>query len=130
PELLPLMDIGQDEVHAGLHDTEWPRRQYGALIIEAGHQDIDALAGGAEDVLLGNLAIFEDKLAGLAAAHAELVELLGDAEAFEVLLDQKCGDALVAGFGIGLGIDDENIGARSVGDPEFGSIEDIAVALL
>src|SRR6476646_10175997 len=38
-ELLTLVNIGHDHVHAGLHDAERPGRQYHPLIVEAGHQD-------------------------------------------------------------------------------------------
>ena len=90
----------------------------------------DALPYLAEHILLRHLAILEHELAGLGAAHAELVELLRDGETRERLLHDEGGDAARAGGRIGLGIDDERIRLRAVGDPEFRAVQDVAVAAL
>ena len=100
-------------VEAGLHDAERARREHHALVVEAGHQHVDALADRAEHVLLRHLAILEHELAGVGAAHAELVELLRGREALEALLDQEGGDAARAGLRVGLGIDHEGLGERA-----------------
>ena len=96
-ELLALVDVGHDDVHRRLHDAERARRQHGALIVEAGHQHVDALADGTEHVLFRHFAVLEHEFARVGAAHAELVELLGDLEALEALLDQERRDAARAG---------------------------------
>jgi hypothetical protein len=64
----------------------------------------------AEHVLLRHLAILEHELAGVGAAHAELVELLVGREALHALLDQEGRDAARAGLRIGLGVDHEGLG--------------------
>ena len=74
-ELLALVKVGNDHIHAGRHDAERARRQDDALVIEPRHQHAHAAADCAENILLGHLTILEDKLAGVGAAHAELVEL-------------------------------------------------------
>ena len=84
----------------------------------------------AEHVLGRHLAVLEHELAGVGAAHAELVELLRGRESLEALLDQEGGDAARAGVRIGLGIDHERLGLRSVGDPHLAAVEDVSVALL
>ena len=48
----------------------------------------------------------------------------------QALLDQEGGDAARAGVRIGLGVDDERVGMRAVGDPHLGAVEHVAVALL
>src|SRR5205823_10958905 len=72
-ELLALMHVGHHAVHAGLHDAERPGREHHALVIEAGHQYAHALALAPEDIVPRHLAVNEDKLAGIGAAHAEFV---------------------------------------------------------
>ena len=112
-ELLALVHIGNDQVEAGLHDAERARRQHGALVVEAGHQHVDAVADDAEHVLGRHLAILKHELAGVGAAHAELVELLRGRKALEILLDDEGGDAARAGGAVGLGIDHERLGERA-----------------
>jgi hypothetical protein len=83
-ELLALVDVGHDDVERRLHEAERAGGKHGALVVEAGHQDLDALPRLAEHVVLGHFAVLEDEFAGFRAAHAELVELLGDGEAGKV----------------------------------------------
>jgi hypothetical protein len=49
--------------------------------------------------------VVEHQLAGVAAAHAQLVELLRDGKALHALLDQEGRDAARAQLGLGLGVD-------------------------
>jgi hypothetical protein len=58
----------------------------------------------------GTSTFVEHQLAGVAAAHAELVELLRDREALHALLDQEGGDAARAELGLGLGVDHQRVG--------------------
>src|SRR5204863_7992631 len=77
----------------------------------------------AEDDLGGHLAVAEHELAGIRAAHAELVQLLRRAEALHALLDQESADALVAR----LGVDHEHARVRAVGDPHLVAVQYIAL---
>ena len=104
--------------------------EHGPLVIETGHQDLHAPADLAEHVFLRHLAILEHEFARVRAAHAELVELLGGGEPLHALLDQKRRDAARPGIEIGLGIDDQRLGFRTVGDPHLGAVEDVTVTLL
>jgi hypothetical protein len=89
---------------------------------------VTPVAGLAENVLLGNFAVLKDQFAGIGAAHAELVELLRGRKSLETFLDQKCRDAARPSRRIGLGVDHEDLGLRSVGDPHLAAVEDVAVA--
>ena len=129
-ELLALVDVGHHHVEAGLHDAERPRRQHRPLVVEARHQHVDAASDLAEHVLLGDLALLEDQLAGIRAAHAELVELLGGGESLHALLDQEGGDAAGARRRVGLGVDHQGLGDGAVGDPHLGAGQHVAVAPL
>ena len=76
-ELLALMDVRDHHVHGCLHDADGAGRQNGTLVVEPGHQHVDALADLAKHVLLGHFTVLENEFAGFRTAHAELVELLG-----------------------------------------------------
>src|SRR5208337_1544578 len=74
-ELFAFVDVRQHEIERGLHDAKRTRRQHSALIIEAGHKHVYAAANAADHVLFWHLAILEDELGRVGAAHAELVKL-------------------------------------------------------
>ena len=105
-------------------------REHDALVVEAAHQHGRALVDLAEHVVCGHLTVLEDQLAGVGAAHAELVQLLRGAKPVHAALDQERRDAARAGRGIGLGVDHQHLGVGAVGDPHLGSVQDVAVALL
>ncbi len=110
-----------------------PKRAGGehrALIVEAAHQHVDAVADRAQHVLLRHLAIGEHQLRGVGAAHAELVELLRRLKALGAFLDDEGGDAPRARGAVGLGVDDEGVGHRTVGDPHFRAVEHVTIAAL
>ena len=92
--------------------------------------DLVALADFAEHVPARHAAVLEDELAGAARADAELVFLLADGESRESALDEKRGDAAVAGLRIERGEDDEDVGFVGVGDPQLASGDDVVVAVL
>ncbi len=124
------MHIGHDHVERRRHDADRAAGQHDALVVEAGHQHIDALALLAEHVLERHLAILEHQFAGIRPAHAELVELLRGGKSVETLLDQEGRDAARARIRIGLGVDDQRRGIRPVGDPHLVAVEDVAVVAL
>ena len=129
-ELLALREVGHHLVQAGGHDAGADARQDDALVVEARHQDADALALGPEHVFERHLHILEDQFGGVGAAHPELVEVLRRGKALHGLFDDEGGDALRSGLRVGLGIDDEGVGIRAVGDPELGAVQNVvAVAL-
>ena len=80
---------------------------------------------------LGDFAVLKDELASSRAADAQLVQLGSGGEAIHALLDEEGGDA-VLGLGVGrvrLGVDDQDVGVRTVGDPELTSVQDEVIAV-
>ncbi|MNS91120.1 hypothetical protein D3C72_1251970 [compost metagenome] len=124
------MDIGCDHIHAGLHDAHRPAGQHRALIVQPAHQHLGAAVLRAEDVLDRHLHVLEHQLAGVRAAHAQLVQLLRHREALHALLDDKGGHAARAQVRLGLGVDHQHIGVGAVGDPHLVAVEHVAVAAL
>ena len=123
------MDVGHDHVHARLHDAQGSGGKHRALVIEPAHEHVDAAPRPAEHVFGRHLAFVEHQLAGVGAAHAQLVQLLRRGEPLEPLLHDEGGDAPGAGVGVGLGVDHQGIGRGAVGDPHLGAVEHVAVAL-
>src|SRR5690606_11461386 len=73
-ELFALADVGDDDVHGGLHEAQWAAGEYQAFVVEAAHEDFGTVAHAAQDVFFGNFAVLEHQLTGVGAAHAEFVE--------------------------------------------------------
>ena len=108
-ELLAVVDVGHHVVHHRLHDADRAGRQHRALVVSP---LISTLAPplSRQHVLGRHLDVVEHQLAGVAAAHAQLVELLRDGEALHALLDEEGGDAARAQLGLGLGVDHQRVG--------------------
>ncbi len=122
-ELLAFVHIRHHAVDHRLHDAHRPGGQHRALVIQAAHQHFDAAVQIAQHVLCGHLAILKHQLASVAAAHAQLVELLRHRKALETLLHQEGGDALGTCGRIGLGVDHQHVGVRPVGNPHLAAVE-------
>src|SRR6266850_3887139 len=123
PELLALVHVRHHRVEAGGHDAEGPAGEHRSLVIQPRHQHLDAFSFPGQHIRRRNLAVAEHELAGVGAAHAELVELLRGAESLDPFLDQKGGDALVAR----LAVDDQHGRVRAVGDPHLVAVKDVPV---
>ena len=93
-------------------------------------EHVRALVQAAEQILRRHAALLEHQLAGVGAAHAEFVELLRGRESGEGLFDDEGGDAALARLRIGLGIDDQHIGIRAIGDPHLMARETEMIAML
>lgn len=98
-----------------------------AALVEDANGVLVAGALGAEQVLLGDDDVVKVEDAGGAGADAELLFLLGDAEAGRVLVDDEGADALVALAGVEVGKDDEEAGLHRVCDPHLGAVDLVAV---
>ena len=61
----------------------------------------------------------------MAAAHAQLVELLRNREALHVFLNQESSDAACAHLGFGFGVDHQGVGVRPIGDPHFVAVQNV-----
>ncbi len=129
-ELFTFVDIGDDHIKTGRHDTEGTCRQHDTFIVEARHQNANPFAFRAEPVLERYLAILKDEFAGVGTAHAELVELWRPRKSGHSAFDQKGGDAFRARIRICLGVNDKRICVRAVGDPHLAAAEDVTVVAL
>jgi hypothetical protein len=129
-ELLAVVDVGHHVVHHRLHDADGAGGQHGALVVEAAHQHLGAAVQAAQHVGRRHFDVLEHQLAGVAAAHAQLVELLRDGEALHALLDQEGRDAARAQLGLGLGVDHQRVGVGAVGDPHLAAVEQVVAALV
>ena len=98
--------------------------------VEGLHSDLEAFAFLAEQVLLGNDAVFEDEVAGRAASDTHLLLVLTGGEAGEVLLNDEGGDAVVALALVGHGEHDESGGNVTVGDEALAAVEDVVAVLV
>src|SRR5439155_16726892 len=100
--------------------------------VERAERPAEPRAGlAAEHVLLGDLAVLEDQLAGLGATQAHLLVDPADAEPLEALLDDERGDPAARAFGaVVRRVDDDHVGDRAVGDPDLGAGEQPPAAVL
>jgi hypothetical protein len=110
---------------------ERPAGEDRALRVEALHEHLRAAVHLAQHVLLGNLAILEDELARVGAAHAELVELLGGGEALHAFFDDEGRHGLRAlVLGCRAHVDDQHVRIGAVRDPHLVAVGDPAIAFL
>ena len=75
---------------------EIPKRsstQHQPLDVQPFHEDFDTTVYLAQEIFLGDKYVFEDQLAGVGAAHTELVEFAGTGEARGAAVDDKGCDA-------------------------------------
>ena len=98
--------------------------------VEGLHGDLEAFAFLTEQVLLGDDAVFEDEVAGRAAADTHLLLVLTGGEAGEVLLNDEGGDTVVALALVGHGEHDESGGNVTVGDEALAAVEDVVAVLV
>ncbi|KAF1730330.1 hypothetical protein CRV24_009791 [Beauveria bassiana] len=101
-----------------------------AALVEDANGVLVAVAGLAEQVLLGDDDVVKVEDAGGAGADAKLLFLLRNGEAGRVLVDDEGGDALVALAGVEVGKDDEEAGFHGVCDPHLGAANLVAVGRL
>src|SRR5258708_30309868 len=70
-ELLAVMHIGDDDIHAGRHDAERAARQNGSLVVKAAHQDPDTVTHLPQDALAWHLAPLTEHRGAVRAAPAQ-----------------------------------------------------------
>ena len=101
-----------------------------AAAVECGERDFVAFAFAADAIGFGDFAIGEDEFAARGGVDAEFFFFLADLEAGRAFFDDECGDAFFAFGRIGVDVDDGCVGGAAVGDPGFGAVDDVFVALL
>ena len=118
-ELLPLLRVRDGVIERALREADHLRADADAPFVERFDRDLVAAAHFAQHVRARHAAVFQQQLARAAGANAELVLLLSDREPGEAALDEKRGDAAIAGVGIDGRKDDEQVRFVGVGDPEL-----------
>ena len=91
---------------------------------------VEALADLAQDGRLGHAHVLEGQQRGVGGVHAELLQALLADHARQVHRHQEQGEAVVAGVGVGLGDEDDRVGAVAVGDVGLGAVDHVLVAVL
>ena len=124
------MDIGNHVVHDRLHDAQRATTQHRALVVQPAHQHLGAAIHGTQHVGVRHFDVVKHQLSGVAAAHAQFVELLGNAEPLRALLNEERGDAASAQFRLALGIDHQGVGIRAIGDPHLVAVEQVVAAFV
>ena len=59
------MNVGDDHVHAGLHDAQGTTREHGSLVIQAAHQHLDALVDLTQNIFCRHLTAFKHQFTGV-----------------------------------------------------------------
>jgi hypothetical protein len=111
-------------------DAQSLRGHADAAAIQRGHGDSEALAGAAEHIGLGHLAVLEGDGGGGGAADTQLVLLLAQHHAGALHVHDEARDPLVLQALVGGG-EHHSVGCLpGVGDPGFAAVQHEVVALL
>ena len=129
-KLFAVMDIRNDVVHDRLHDAQRSAAQHRTFVVETAHQHFGAVVQAPQNVVFRHFDVVEHQFACVAAAHAQLVEFLCDAETLHAFFNQESGDTTGAELGFGFGIDHQSVGVRAVGDPHLAAIENVVAAFV
>ena len=129
PNCWRVLRVVDGELQRPFCNAETERRDHRALKIEPAHHDRHAAVFVANEILCRHAAVFEHQLGGLAAAKAHLGQLLRDLEAGKILLDDEGGNAVRRLSLVGLGIDQQHVGDRSIGDVDLAAVEHVVIAI-
>ena len=123
PNCLRSLEYLQRGVVRALRHPDGERGDGDAAAVQHLQAVDEAVVQLAEQLLLGQAAVFEDHLAGGAGAQAELVFLLAGAETGRALFDDEGGDAVLRGGAIGDRHGDADVGVVRVGGEGLGAVE-------
>src|SRR5207302_1179628 len=126
PKLLPFFGILEGDFQGRLDAANHADGEEGALQVQSAHDDLEALVDFTQYVLLRHEGILKYQFTCRRSMHAHLLQFARNVVARRVGLKDKGGDAATASFRARLGIDDNQIRDRTVGDKHFGSIEQVA----
>lgn len=125
---LALVSILHRLLVADAGETDTLDDDANALVVEVGHDDLEALVLLADQVLDGDLDVLEGNVGGTAAPHTLAVHLAGG-DATSAALNEKHGDAVHAGTA-GANGGGEVVAPDTVGDPLLLTVDDIVLAVL
>src|SRR5262249_11292934 len=83
-----------------------------------------------ENILFGNLAIFQNQFTGTGSANAEFVFLFADCKSRKVMLHEKSGDSFVTLIRAGIGKNYENTGLEGIRYPELSPIQNEVIPFI
>ena len=129
-KLFAIVDIRNNVVHDRLHDAQRTGRQHSAFVIQPTHEHLGAHVEAAQNIFCGHFHILKNQLTRVAAAHAQLIELLRNGKALHVFLDQESRHTACAHFGFGFGIHHQRIGVWPVGNPHLVTIQQVIAAFV
>ncbi len=110
-------------------DADGLRGDADAAAIERFERDAQALAFFAQAIFRRHAAILQRNFRASERAQAHFIFVAADAEAGKIGFDEEGGDAAAACCGIGLGENDVEAGDAAVGDPGFGAVQDVVIAI-
>ena len=113
-----------------MSDTSGLRGDADAAAIEGGERDFVAFTFVAYALGDGYFTVGEDQLAASSGADAKFFFFFADFEARRAFFDDQRRDAFFAFRRIGVDVNDGGISGAAVGDPGFGAVDDVFVALL
>ena len=129
PERLAVLRVAERLIERRLGDPDGSRGNVDPPDLERTERHLHASALiAAEQTVIGDEAVLEHDFAALGAFVAELADVLRHGHARRTLLDHQHAHALVrrSGGRIGLGQNRHRVRVAGVGDPHFGSVEDVA----
>ena len=132
-ELDALLGVGDGLLDRTLSDAQGLGGDADTAAVQRLHGQGEALAGLAQQAVLGDLAVLKDQLAGGGAADAHLLLVLAHGEAGIGALHDEGGDLLhraapLVGVGAGDGEHHEHVGVARVGDENLGAVQDVVFA--
>ena len=130
PERVALLGVLQRAVEDVLGGRDGARGADHPLALELPHDVVEALADLAEHGALGHAHVLEGQQRRVGGVHAHLLQLLLADHAGQVHVDDEQREAVVAGVGVGLGDEHDEVGAVAVGDVGLRAVDDVLVAVL
>src|SRR3954451_3967137 len=128
-ERLALEGVLHGHLEAALGARDAPRGADQPLALELPADVVEALALLAEHRRGRHAHVLEGEQRGVAGVHAELLELLLADDARQVHGHEEQRDAAVAGLRVGLGDEDDHVGAVAVGDVGLRAVDYVLVAV-
>src|SRR4029078_12079786 len=128
-ELLAFLRVLNGELPRATSNAEHLRADSYTAFVQGFDSDLVSLANVAEDIFLGDAAVFEDQLASTGRTDAKFVFFLADGEPGEIFFDDESRNAFVSGRRIDRSEKNEDAGFLAVGDPEFASVQEVVTAL-
>src|SRR4029453_17811993 len=120
--LLALAGVSNAGVEAGLDDADGAGGCRSAAALQGCLRDLEAVPGFAEEAIAADTHRIEEEGGGVRRVQTELFRDDPSLEAGRVAIDHERGQALVAGAGLRLREDDDNVGDGAVRYPELAPV--------